>query len=242
MRAHPTDRYHLEIIKELEKHAGEGTKYQKERDRNYIGTTKFCYSIKSAVKTQIAKKWVRKHPQISPKEFIDLLNCLYQGKSHEEISLAGKLLEILPSLREQIRPQLLNVWLDNLEGWAEVDSLCQSNFSAKEILRRWPKWASFLKQLSRDPNPHKKRAPLVLMTKPVRDSADTRLADTAFSLIESLKANRNILITKAVSWLLRALIKNHRDQVETYLAENEGTLPKIAIRETRQKLLDGKKS
>jgi 3-methyladenine DNA glycosylase AlkD len=64
----------------------------------------------------------------------------------------------------------------------------------------------------------------------------------AFKNIDKLKQNGHILVTKAISWLLRDLIKHHRQKVETYLKDNENTLPRIAIRETRTKLLTGKKT
>jgi 3-methyladenine DNA glycosylase AlkD len=76
----------------------------------------------------------------------------------------------------------------------------------------------------------------------VRDSEDARLADFAFMNIDKLKKEREILVTKAISWLLRDLIKHNRPRVETYLKENEDTLPKIALRETRTKLLTGRKT
>ena len=91
-------------------------------------------------------------------------------------------------------------------------------------------------------NVHKRRAGLVLLTEPLRESADPRLARLAFANIGKLKGDKDILITKAVSWLLRALIKHHRQEVERYLKDNSNSLPKIALRETRNKLKSGHKS
>ncbi len=88
----------------------------------------------------------------------------------------------------------------------------------------------------------KKRASLVLLTRAVRESNERQLADLAFANIQKLKSNRDILITKAISWLLRDLIKHHRIAVEDFVQNNRGTLPKIAIRETKTKLLTGKKT
>lgn len=124
----------------------------------------------------------------------------------------------------------------------ETDSICQSKFSAPEVFRKWKEWRELLTKLASDKNVHKRRASLVLLTKLVKDSEDMRLADLAFANIGKLKQNREILVAKAISWLLRDLIKNHRQSVEKYLLENEDTLPRIAVRETRQKLLTGRKS
>jgi 3-methyladenine DNA glycosylase AlkD len=74
-----------------------------------------------------------------------------------------------------------------------------------------------------------------------RDSDDARLVDLAFESIDKFKGDREILVTKVVSWLLRDLIKHHHREVEAYLRENEADLPSVAVRETRRKLLTGRK-
>lgn len=241
MKSKTPNKYHSEILKVLRKHAGKGTKSKRESEKNYVGTTKLCYSIKASVKRQIVKDWLKKHPELSFPEYLELLSSLCRGKSHDEISIAGKLLEFSPRFRRKIKPSFLDEWLNFVQGWAEVDSLCQSRFSAGEVLKRWQEWQDLIIGLSKNSNVHKKRAGLVLLTKPVRDLTDSRLANLAFATIDKLKGEKNILITKAISWLLRDLTKNHRCLVKSYLEKNPDTLPKIAIRETKNKLLTGKK-
>lgn len=235
------DRHHEVILKEIKKNAGKDGKVQKEWVKKYMGTSKVFYSLRSEVKNRIVKDWIRNHKDISLIEYQKFLNSLYNGKSHEEFSFAGRLLEYLPKFRAQLDPECLNKWLDNAEGWGEVDSMCQSNFSAKEMLANWRKWEKLLTKFAKDKNIHKRRASLVLLTKAVRESDDKRLSDLAFANISKLKKEKEILITKAVSWLLRSLIKNHKIEVQKYLKENTD-LPKIAIRETRAVLLTGKKT
>lgn len=236
-----SNKYHIEILTELKKHANRATKSQRERERKYIGTKKFCCTVSVPLRRKIAKEWIRKNPKLSFSEFLGLLNSLHQGKSHDEISFAGKLLEQLPNFRKKLNPEILNDWLNRVKGWAEVDSICQSKFSAKEFLENWQAWKKLLQKLAKDKNPHKKRASLVLLTTPVRESSDLKLAKLAFENIDGLKTEKDILVTKAISWLLRDLIKNHRKLVKFYLKENSDTLPKIAIRETKNKLSTGKK-
>lgn len=232
--------HHQELLEALWEHVGEGTP-EPEEMKAYMGTGKRAYAIATPVESQIVRDFIARHRDLSFSEYLALLNSLYQGPSHNEISLAGKLLELLPRLRKQLEPCLLDGWLGVVEGWAETDSICQSHFTAQEMLARWDDWRALLAQLSLDPNVHKRRASLVLLTRPVRDSRDERLADLAFAHIERLKGERDGLITKAVSWLLRDLIKNHHQRVEAYLEANEATLPRVAVRETRRKLLTGKK-
>lgn len=236
-----TNKYHREFLRELRKYKGQGTKYQEERDKNYIGSKKFSYNIKTPIKRQIVKDWIKKHPELSVSEYSELLNSLYIGRSHDELSIAGKLLKLLPRLRKQLSPASLDKWLEKVEGWAEVDSICQSNFSAEEMLSAWKTWRSLIANFAFSHNVHKRRASLVLLTGPVRESTDPRLAELAFENIEKLKYEKDILITKAISWLLRDLIKNHREKVKKYLDKNKDSLPKVAARETERKLLTGRK-
>ena len=81
----------------------------------------------------------------------------------------------------------------------------------------------------------------MLLTGPISHSSDSRLSEIAFKNIGRLKSEKDILVTKAISWLLRSLIRHHKKEVGVYIKQNAGGLPKIAIRETRRKLLTGRK-
>ena len=135
----------------------------------------------------------------------------------------------------------LNTWLAQLEGWAEVDSTCQSVFTAKDLLADWASWQALLESLALDDNINKQRAALVLLTAPITQSSDPRILELSLRLINQLKGEKDKRITKAVSWLLRKGIKQHRLAIADYLDANADALPAIAVRETRKKLLTGKK-
>ena len=236
------NKHHLEILKELARKSRKISKKEREFVKRYMGTDKTYHALAAKDKEKITKKFLKDHSDLSPKEFILLLNSLYQGKSHQEISMAGKLLEFSPKFKESFDIKLLNNWLNNTKGWGEVDSLCQSNFSAKNILESWEKWESLLTKFSKDKNIHKRRASLVLLTKAVRQSSDKKLLKIALISIERLKGEKDVLITKAVSWLLRSLVSKNKSLVRDYLEENKNSLPKIAVRETENKIKTGKKS
>ena len=61
-----------------------------------------------------------------------------------------------------------------------------------------------------------------LLTKSLSQSTDPRLSIIAFENIEKLKVETDILITKAVSWALRSLVKFHQLEVLDYLEKNKG--------------------
>ncbi len=190
---------------------------------------------------RIARDWLTAHKDWPASDVIALVESLLAGASHEEKTLGLLLVERRGAARLGVGPAEVDRWLDHLVGWAEVDSLCQSLFGPADLLADWPAWSGLIRRLARDANVNKRRAALVLLTRPARLSADPRLAALAFETVEALEGERAVIITKAVSWLLRALSGHHAGEVAAYLDAHAATLPAIAVRETRNKLATGRK-
>ncbi len=208
---------------------------------HYLGTTKKVLGIRSADIKALGKQYLKLVP--SSEKFYQLIFSLYQhGQTYEELSLAATIFGLGKKYRSNFKPAMLADWLSYTVGWAEVDSLCQSNFSALDILPHWDIWKPFLVSLSYSSDIECRRASMVLLNKPLRTSDDSRLRDLAFTQINTLKHEKEILITKAVSWLLRSLVKHHSPELKKYLADNQQSLPKIAYREALKKLTTGKKN
>lgn len=236
------NKYHQEILEEIKRVADLNPKQHSWFDAGrYMGTPRLIYNISNPQTRIIARNWIKEHKNLSKDEIVKVLNSFFEGESHNERCFGGKLLEYLPELRKDLDSFLIDKWLTGAKGWGEVDSLCQSAFGAKEVLGNWVEWEKLLKKLVKDSDIQKRRASLVLLTKSVRESDDVRLVDLAFVNLDELKEEKDILITKAVSWLLRSLTFHHKKRVEEYLKENKDSLPKITLREVTRKLLTGKK-
>lgn len=229
---------HKELLSEIVENSNG---YSKE-GFTYVGTKRPFYHISVPTLRKIVKRFLRTHSSLTQEEYTKLITSLYNGKSFTERTIPGYLLQDLPHFRKKLDPKLLDVWIPQLSGWCEIDSTCQSAFTAEEMLSNWSTWKKLLTDFSKSNKISKRRASVVLLNKVVEKSTDKRLATAAFSNIDRIKSERDILITKAVSWILRSLIKNHRDRVVAYLDENGEDLPKIAIRETTNKLKTGKKT
>jgi 3-methyladenine DNA glycosylase AlkD len=212
------------------------------RNDSFGSSGRLYYFVRVPVRRAIARSWLARHRAAPASDVLALIESLLAGESHEEKTLAEILLACHGEARRLAGPKHIERWLDQLSGWAEVDGLCQSTFSAQELLGQWRAWRALIRRLARDPAAHKRRAALVLLTGPVRRSDDGRLAELAFETIDRLQGERDILITKAVSWLLRALVAQHRAGVVRYLAANAAALPSVAVRETRAVLETGRKS
>ena len=232
---------HAALLAQL-RQAGRPTSPERPATDSYGGSGHLFYNVSVPDRRAIARRWLAANRTMTAQAFLTVVESLFDGESHEEKTLAAILLGCHPAGRREARPDDIDRWLGRLNGWAEIDSLCQNVFSAREMMADWPGWKRLLEQLSRDGSINKRRAALVLLNGPVHYTDDARFQDLALIFIDRLKAERDILITKAVSWLLRSMITRHRGAVEACLAEHGSSLPAIAVRETRTKLATGTKS
>jgi 3-methyladenine DNA glycosylase AlkD len=209
---------------------------------SYSGSGHPFLNVGAPERRQLIRGWLAGHRGVSDDELIALADRLFDGETHEEKTLGALLLGYSARARRASRPAKVDAWLGQLNGWAEIDSLCASVFTAEDMASDWPSWRALIERLSVDANINKRRAALVLLTTPTRTSDDLRFRDLAFAVVERLKGERDILITKAVSWLLRSMAGRHGPGVAAYLDASAASLPAIAVRETRTKLRTGTKS
>lgn len=236
-----TNLIHFQFLKEISNLKSKSDKAETQWVKKYLGTNKIFNNFSTKQIVDLAKKIIKEN-NLDEKETIELLNSLYsKGTTYTELALASKILFFSKNNLKNFNPKNLDLWLNYTCGWAENDGLCQSNFSSEILLSNLSEWQKILKQFNKSSNINKRRASLVLLTKSLSQSNDSRLSKLAFQNIENLKLEKEILITKAVSWALRALVKFHKDEVLVYLAKNKDSLPKIAYREAFTKATTGRK-
>ena len=207
----------------------------------HLGTTRRWYGLKNAQSRAILLDFIAGHKDLSYSDWRALIDALYHGDSYEERCAPRTLLLKFPRYRRALPLAQLDAWLGCLNGWAEVDSTCQTVFNDKDLLANWEGWSALLQSLAGDDNINKRRAALVLLTAPISQSADPRILNLSLTLVDRLQGEKDGRITKAISWLLRKGVKQQREAIATYVDANAASLPAIAVRETRRKLATGKK-
>lgn len=207
----------------------------------HLGTARRWYGLGNAQRRKIILDFVAQNRDLPYADWRDLIDSLYRGDSYEERCAPQTLLLSYPRYRRALPSTQLDKWLGCLEGWAEVDSACQTVFNADDLLATWDDWSALLRSLAKDANINKQRAALVLLTAPISQADDARLLELALELIQQLQSDKDKRISKAVSWLLRKGIKLHRTAIAEFVERNADNLPAIAVRETRRKLATGKK-
>lgn len=236
-----SNKIHREILNLFKSYGLKDDFKQRQWLQRYLGSNKPTLGLSAKNTDEIIKKIIKEN-EFDDKSLTELLDSLYKnGGSFEELNLAARLVGRLPRIRKKININKLDEWLNYTCGWAEVDGLCQSNFTAEEVLENWNEWEKLVKKLVRDKNINKRRASLVLLVKAMRQSNDRRLLETEMENIRKLMKEKEVLITKAVSWGLRAMEKFHKKELVKFLKENKESLPKIAYREAMRKVKTGRK-
>ena len=201
------------------------------------------FSVAAPDLRRIARAWLAAHRKADAAAVLAVVDRLFEGAHYDEKVLAAVMLGYSRAPRALATPAMVDRWLHGLAGWAEIDSLCASVFPAAEMAGAWPQWRDLIDRLSRDAgNINRRRAALVLLCTPARTSDDPRFAELAYEVIGRLAPERPILITKAVSWLLRSLAMRRPADVAAWLDAHSAALPAIAVRETRKKIESGTKS
>lgn len=209
----------------------------------YTGSPRVHLGVGANGLRDFLSEFVSSHKnELTPDAAVPLLDALYAGRTVEEPILAGMLLAKLPELRAVLPLNVFERWLDRLQGWVEVDSTCQTAFAPKDLYARWDGWSALLRKLNADPNISKRRASIVLLIRTVRESYDTRGVALALELVDNLKSERDKLITKAVSWVLREAIKRHASAITAYVDGHASELAPHVVREVWKKLTTGKKT
>jgi 3-methyladenine DNA glycosylase AlkD len=232
--------YHAELLTSIKKNSGTATQHT--FSDSYLGNSHPRYPINAPTLRGIAKEWMSDHKSMSADDLVDVLTDLIQGTSSTEKCLAGIMLDYTTKEQRQFDPSVFEEWLNHLIGWAEVDTVCTGKYTIHEIPGQWSRWEKILLRFSKDKNIQKRRASLVLLCSPMRQAKNMDIANTGLAIVERLKGEREVLITKAISWLLRSMIKHHKTLVNQFVEENKNSLPAIAVREVMTVLKTGKKT
>jgi 3-methyladenine DNA glycosylase AlkD len=237
-------RYYSKIKAEISKASKKKMdRSEQEFVQRYLGSHKKYLGVATGDVVRIAKSFLRENSSLEINELISLLDQLFSSEILEEHFVGGKIFTLLkPDIRSQIPLSVIEGWLKPAHGWVEIDVICQSAFTGQEVLERFSEWKSAIKKFRESDIISLRRASLVLQTKPIKEVDDKELRKLAFETVDGLKHEKEVLITKAVSWLLRSLVVQNKDEVKNYILKNEGTLPRIAVRETMKKIETGRKN
>ena len=188
---------------------------------------------------KVRRRWsarLRSHP---PEVVVALALWLFEHFRRRWI--AYELVLYHPSAVRLVGPDNVERFAGQLGSWADVDQF--------GVLLAGPAWRAgqlgdpIIHAWARRPDPMWRRAALVA-TVPLNVRSQGGWGDVGRTLrvCQMLVADRDHLVSRALSWALRELIVHDRAAVEAFLAAHAAALPAHVRREVASKLNTGRKT
>ncbi len=185
-----------------------------------------------------------------PEVVIALAHELWSTHENVVMWAAVHLLHLHPSAIEHISLEDPEVMGSSVDSWGDVDTLCSLS-STLWLLGRLPEAA--VRRWARSGNRWWRRSALVtLVAKPPKRTRFHRELirvrgghlDPAriLPICEMLVADRDDMVVKALSWVLRDLSVPHPELVRAFLEKHRGIIAARVLREVRNKLETGLKN
>ncbi|NLF03368.1 MAG: DNA alkylation repair protein [Anaerolineales bacterium] len=206
-----------------------------------LPTALHLYGVRVPDLRGIARVWQSVHPHVARADLLALLDALWEGRSYEERALAMELLGRYRRWIPTLTPAQLDRWRRQLDNWGLTDGLGTA-IMGPWIMADPPARLPYLDALIASEAVWSRRLALVATVPINRGRASLPIPDLTLALVDRVQAERDPMITKAVSWALRELTKRHPEQVAAYVAANRERLPAFVVREVGNKLRTGRKN
>jgi len=198
------------------------------------------YGVKVPRLREIANAWYRAHREIARDDLFALVERLWEAGSREGRQIVFYLLEHYSRWTPDLPQACFERWRRDLDSWVETDGLGWT--LALWLMGDPDARLDYLWELIADEDVWSRRLALVPLARINRGAMGATFPALTLQLIDRVKAERHPMITKAVSWVLREMIRRHRDQVTIYLEQNRDALASHVVREVNNKLHTGVKS
>lgn len=219
------------LRKELKEHADEKTRLTGER---FFKEDVRLYGIRSAVVSDIAKKYYKEIREATKQEVFSLCEELWRSGIFEEAAVAcswsyGKRREFIP---EDIR--IFERWVDlYVTNWAACDTLC--NHTVGAIVEQFPDLVSVLKKWALSENRWMRRAAAVSLIVPARKGLFLR---EVFEIADILLLDKEDLVQKGYGWMLKVTSQHNQREVFQYVLRHKSIMPRTALRYAIEKMPD----
>ena len=205
-----------------------------------IKTGRPFYGARVGDLRRTAAGWRRGHRQAGPAQVAELADRLWNTGIREEQLVACFLLAGDGAALAATDPARVRDWTALLDNWETTDQLGMNVLGplvALDVDQRF----GLLEAMAGDPHPWTRRVALVACTRLARAGDAARWWPRVAGLVLALAGDRQAALAKASSWVLRSWLGPCPAEVAAFVDANAGTLPAVAVRETRTKLATGAK-
>jgi len=207
----------------------------------YFPTAMEILGVSAPKMRQVLKQLLKDVKGEPPQRVLDLAWHLQALGTHEGRQVAFELLERRKDARGLLGvPEVLRLGEGN-DNWASVDTF--SGYISGPVWREGRIPDEEVLSWARSPNPWWRRTALAsTVALNLKSRGGTGDPLRTVLVCTELAGDREPMVSKALSWALRALVGVDRAAVERFLRDHEESLPALVKREVRSKLVTGKKN
>ena len=236
MTPDPVRTWHEELLSEIERLAD--PEYR-EGSLMVAPTAQRVHGVRTPDSRRLARAWRRANRGVEPQLTRSLVESLWNGESRDERVLGLEILYLQPVIVRDLGRDRFDRWRLDIDNWGVCD------FLATRILGPWAEAdpddrLAYLEILIGDTHLFSRRLGLVSSVPLNRDGST--YGEWTLSQIDRLLDERDPMITRAVSWALRQMIKHQAPEVAAYVESRGDRLAALPRREVRNKLKTGRKS
>jgi len=228
----------INIRKDLKKSSDKKTK---ESSKRFFKEEVLVYGVKSAIVSEISKKYFKDIKELNKKELFLICEELLKSNYCEEAYIVSNWLPKRLELFEKKDIKIFKKWIDlYINNWAKCDSFC--NHTIGDLLEKYPELITEIKSWSKSKNKWLKRASAVSLIVPARHG---KYLKEVFEISDVLLLDTEDMVLKGYGWLLKEASRKHQKEVLSYVLKHKKIMPRTSLRyaielmpeELRQKAL-----
>ncbi len=206
--------------------------HTKETAQHFFKEKIKIYGIKTAIVSDISKKYYDEIKDLDKKEIFKLCEDLFSSGFMEESFIACNWSYYLSKDYEEKDFLLFENWLEKyVDNWATCDTLC--NHTVGSFVEKFPSYIKELKKWAKSDNRWVKRASAVSLIIPARKG---EFLKDIFEIANTLIKDEDDLVQKGYGWMLKAASESHQKEVFDYVIKNKKTMPRTALRYAIEKM------
>ncbi len=211
------------IRKDLKKNSDKKTK---ESSKRFFKEEVLVYGVKSAIVSEIAKKYFKYIKELNKKELFLICEELLKSNYCEEAYIVSNWLPKRIDLLEEKDIKIFKKWIDlYINNWAKCDSFC--NHTIGDLLEKYPGLINEIKSWSKSKNKWLKRASAVSLIIPARHG---KYLKDVFEISDVLLVDLEDLVQKGYGWLLKEASRKHQKEVLSYVLKHKKIMPRTSLR------------
>lgn len=190
------------------------------------------YGIKTALVTQIGKKYLKEINTKTKQEIFDLCENLWQSGYMEESFIACNWSYALRKQYQKNDFKVFEKWLKTyVDNWASCDTFC--NHTVGEIMMMFPELIKELFTWTKSKNRWERRGSAVSLIVPARRGL---FLTEIFMISDFLLIDNEDMVQKGYGWLLKVASQTYQQEVFEYVMENKKRMPRTALRYAIEKM------